>query len=208
LWNTFLDDFLVFNQLFIIDGRSQNLEQNLHAEPIKQNAYCVVNLSVFQRQLMKKYLFLLLFVANIAFAQSVESVKLVDLQKIIQGSSERILVINFWATWCAPCIKELPFFEKVNQSNENAAVILVSMDYDLDPNTEKVNKFVARKKIKSRVLVLTESDPNSWIDKIDKRWSGALPATLVVNTKTSKRELVQGELGEGELEKLIAKVHQ
>jgi hypothetical protein len=80
------------------------------------------------------------------------------------------------------------------------------MDYDLDPNTEKVNRFVTRKKIKSRVLLLTENDPNSWIDKIDKRWSGALPATLVVNRKTGKRELTQGELGEGELEKLIAKV--
>jgi hypothetical protein len=54
--------------------------------------------------------------------------------------------------------------------------------------------------------VLTESDPNSWIDKIDKRWSGALPATLVVNSKTGKREFIQGELGEGELEKLITKV--
>jgi hypothetical protein len=83
----------------------------------------------------------------------------------------------------------------------------VSMDYDLDPNTEKVDRFVARKKLQSKVLILTESDPNSWIDKIDKRWSGALPATLVINSKTGKREFVQGELGEGELEKLLLKVN-
>ncbi len=155
---------------------------------------------------MRPLIIFFLFCASSVFSQSVESVKLVDLQKIIQGAGDRVLVINFWATWCAPCIKEIPYFEKLNAEDKNAEVILVSMDYDLDPNTEKVNRFVTRKKIKSRVLVLTESDPNSWIDKIDKRWSGALPATLVVNSKTGKRELTQGELGEGELEKLIAKV--
>lgn len=155
---------------------------------------------------MRPLILFFLFCASSVFSQSVEPVKLVDLQKIIQGAGERVLVINFWATWCAPCIKELPYFEKLNAEDKNAEVILVSMDYDLDPNTEKVNRFVTRKKIKSRVLVLTESDPNSWIDKIDKRWSGALPATLVVNAKIGKRELTQGELGEGELEKLIAKL--
>jgi thiol-disulfide isomerase/thioredoxin len=155
---------------------------------------------------MRPLILFFLLCSSSVFSQSVESVKLVDLQKIIQTTGDRILVINFWATWCAPCIKELPYFEKLNAEDKNAEVVLVSMDYDLDPNTEKVNRFVTRKKIKSRVLLLTENDPNSWIDKIDKRWSGALPATLVVNRKTGKRELTQGELGEGELEKLIAKV--
>jgi thiol-disulfide isomerase/thioredoxin len=155
---------------------------------------------------MRPLILFFLLCSSSVFSQSVESVKLVDLQKIIHGAGDRVLVINFWATWCAPCIKEIPYFEKLNTDDKNAEVILVSMDHDLDPNTDKVNRFVTRKKIKSRVLVLTESDPNSWIDKIDKRWSGALPATLVVNSKTGKREFTQGELGEGELEKLIAKV--
>jgi thiol-disulfide isomerase/thioredoxin len=153
-----------------------------------------------------KLLFLFLFVSTSSFAQKAEPIKLEGLQKIIREKSDRVLVINFWATWCAPCIKELPYFEKLNQDNK-AQVLLVSMDYDLDPNTEKVDRFVVRKKLQSRVLVLTESDPNSWIDKIDKRWSGALPATLVINTKTGNREFVQGELGEGELEKLLLKVN-
>jgi thiol-disulfide isomerase/thioredoxin len=137
--------------------------------------------------------------------QSIESVKLEGLQKRIK-SSDKILVINFWATWCAPCIKELPFFEKLNQDNANVEVLLVSMDYDLDPDIEKVKRFQARKKLQSKILFLTETDPNAWIDKIDKRWTGALPATLVINTKTNLRELVQGELADGQLEVLIKKV--
>lgn len=153
------------------------------------------------------YFILFLLISLSLSAQKAELIKLKGLEKIIQGPSERTLVINFWATWCAPCIKELPFFEKLNQENKNTEVLLVSMDYDLDPNIEKVNKFITRKKLQSRVLILAESDPNSWIEKIDKQWSGALPTTLIVNTKTGKRELVQGELIEGELEKLITKVN-
>jgi thiol-disulfide isomerase/thioredoxin len=149
---------------------------------------------------------LFLLIGTSLSAQKAVPIKLEGLQKIIHGQSEKVLVINFWATWCGPCIKELPYFEKLNQENKEAEVILVSMDYDLDPNTEKVERFVVRKKIQSRVLVLTESDPNSWIEKIDKHWSGALPATLVIDTKTGKREFVQGELSEGELEKLLKKV--
>jgi thiol-disulfide isomerase/thioredoxin len=156
---------------------------------------------------MKNFLIiLLLLIGGSSFAQKAELIKLKGLQEIMQGKSDQVLVINFWATWCAPCIKEIPYFEKLNQDNK-AHVLLVSMDYDLDPNTDKVDRFVVRKKLQSRVLVLTESDPNSWIDKIDKRWSGALPATLVINSKTGKREFVQGELGEGELEKLLLKVN-
>ncbi len=163
-------------------------------------------LIIEERPLKTIYFILLLLISWSLSAQKAELIKLKGLEKIIQSPSEHILVINFWATWCAPCIKELPYFEKLNQENKNAEVILVSMDYDLDPNIEKVNKFVARKKLQSRVLILAESDPNSWIEKIDKRWSGALPATLIINTKTGKRELIQGELGDGQLEKLIIKV--
>lgn len=140
------------------------------------------------------------------FAQKAEQIKLKDLQHIIATPSDHIQVFNFWATWCAPCVKEIPLFEKLNQENKAVDITLVSMDFDLDPNPDKVNRFVARKNLQSRVVILAESDPNSWIDKIDKNWSGALPATLVVNTKTGKRKLVQKELHEGDLEKLIEEV--
>ncbi len=132
-------------------------------------------------------------------------IKLPELQNTIHEAGP-VKVINFWATWCAPCVKEMPYFEKLNQENKNVKVLLVSMDYDLDPNPAKVKKFVERKKILSRVVILQEENPNSWIDKIDKDWGGALPATLIVNPANGKRKLVQGELKEGDLEKLIAEV--
>lgn len=146
----------------------------------------------------------ILFASQFIYAQNELIVKLPDLQKAIDTpSTKAIKVFNFWATWCAPCIKELPYFEKVNREQSNVEVVLVSLDLDLDPNPEKVYRFIERKKIKSRVMILNEKDPNSWINKIDGGWSGALPATIIINSQTGKRKFVEGQLEEGELERLI-----
>ena len=133
-------------------------------------------------------------------------VKLAELKSVIESPGEEIRVINFWATWCGPCIKEMPLFEKLNAERKDVKVTLVSMDMDLDPKPEQVNRFVAKKKLMSSVLILDESNPNEWIEKIDKDWNGAIPATIVVNSKTGKRIFVEKELHEGDLEKLIAQV--
>jgi hypothetical protein len=100
----------------------------------------------------------------------------------------------------------MPLFEKINETRNDVHVSLVSVDLDLDPNPAKVHKFVERKKLKSTVYILNETDPNVWIDVIEKKWQGAIPATLIVNTQTGKRKFVDKELHEGDLEKLIEEV--
>ena len=138
--------------------------------------------------------------------RELQVVGLSDLQAVIGGPGEAVRVINFWATWCAPCIKEMPLFEELNKSRSDVEVTLVSLDMDMDPNPDKVRKFVKEKEIKSHVLILDAGNPNDWIDKIDANWSGALPATLVINSKTGKRILVEKELHAGDLEALITQV--
>ncbi len=157
--------------------------------------------------MLRVFPFLLILLApTFSKAQPAELIKLSQLQTLIEEKSDQIKVINFWATWCAPCVKELPLFETFNQDRKDAKVILVSMDIDLDPNPEKVYKFIARKKVQSKVVILDERDPNSWINKIDKSWSGALPSTLFINTATGKRKFVEREMHAGDLEKFIEEV--
>lgn len=148
----------------------------------------------------------LLLVGSLQLWAQPKVVKLPELKKVMETPGEEIRVINFWATWCGPCIKEMPLFEKLNAERKDVAVTLVSMDLDLDPNPAKVHKFVARKKIASTVLILDEKNPNVYIDEIEKQWSGALPATIVINSKTGKRVFAEKELHEGDLEKLIDEV--
>jgi len=137
-----------------------------------------------------------------ALAQKATVVKFDALQEILNSKTDGIQVINFWATWCAPCIKELPLLEKVNaRSDLNAKITLINLDYA--DKVDKVNDFIVRKNIRSRVLLLDEVDYNAWIDKVDKNWTGAIPATLIFDPQTGKRKFVEKELKEGELEALI-----
>ena len=154
---------------------------------------------------MRSLIIVLTISSSVIFGQP-KIIKLADLQSIITTKSDRVQVINFWATWCGPCVRELPLIEKLGQERDDVRVTLVSLDLDLDENPEKVYKFVERKGLQSEVLILDERDSNSWIDKIDKNWSGSLPATIVINTNTGKRKFVGQELKEGELEKLIESV--
>lgn len=157
---------------------------------------------------MRNILFALsLLVVVPSFAQKAEIVDLNRLLSLMNEKSDKIKVINFWATWCGPCVKELPLFEKLQaEASEHVKVTLVSMDLDLDPNPEKVYKFITRKNLQSEVLLLNEKDPNSYIDKIEKAWSGALPATIIINPQTGKRKFIEKELHEGDLEQLIEEV--
>lgn len=102
--------------------------------------------------------------------------------KILTGLSEdTTYVINFWATWCGPCVKELPYFEELNALYLDRAFkqILVSLD---DPRKleSKVIPFLNKNKIESEVVLLADGKANNWIDKVDPKWSGAIPITLIL----------------------------
>jgi len=103
-----------------------------------------------------------------------------DIEFIFQQKNDTTYVINFWSTWCAPCVKELPYFEVVNKkySDKKVKVILVSLDFPKQLET-KLKPFLAKNNLQSKVLVLTDPDANSWVDKVNPTWSGAIPATVV-----------------------------
>lgn len=130
-------------------------------------------------------------------------IKWAGLEAVINKKSEKLQVINFWATWCAPCIKELPYFEAVNKAeSDKIDVTLVSLDFE-DEFEKRVLPFIEKRNLQSRVLLLDEIDYNSWIDKVDPSWSGAIPATLIINPLNGKRKFLEKELNEGELNSLI-----
>jgi thiol-disulfide isomerase/thioredoxin len=141
-----------------------------------------------------------------AVAQRVAVVKFPELQKRLSRPNDTTYVVNFWATWCAPCVKELPNFERLGAAYaaRKVKVLLVSMDYASQVD-KKVRPFVAKQKLKSEVLLLNESDPNTWLEKVDAKWSGALPFTLIMNNKTKQRAAYEQELTQAQLSAALKK---
>ena len=118
--------------------------------------------------------------------------KVDELVKRYTNTSDTTYIVNFWATWCQPCVKELPDFEKVNEAykNKKVKVILVSIDFVADYDSKLV-RFVKKNKIQSEVLLLDETKANVFIDKIDARWSGSIPATMIVNNSLKYKEFFE-----------------
>jgi thiol-disulfide isomerase/thioredoxin len=146
--------------------------------------------------------FLILSMVTNAQQRDVEVVQFDRIQEILSKQDKNVTVINFWATWCGPCIKELPYFNEVNQSmDEGLNLYLVSLDFA--DNLERVEEFTEERKLNGSVLLLNNLDYDSWINKIDPAWSGAIPATLFINTSTGERIFVERELTKEEIEKNI-----
>ena len=102
------------------------------------------------------------------------------LEPLLYTESKKTHIVNFWAVWCAPCVKELPYLEEYAKNNPDTELLLVSLDFREDINTKLV-PFLKSKGITSKVVVLDDPDANSWIDKVYPNWSGAIPFTIIFN---------------------------
>lgn len=110
-----------------------------------------------------------------------------QLDERLHTKNDTVYVVNFWATWCAPCVKELPYFDQVGEryKSQKVKVLLVSLDMNKQVESSLL-PFVTRKKIRQEVIHLHEPDANAWIPIVNAQWSGALPATLIF-TATDKK---------------------
>ncbi|WP_373494957.1 TlpA family protein disulfide reductase [Aquiflexum sp.] len=123
-----------------------------------------------------------------------------EFEEMLKTTSNKIKVYNFWATWCGPCVKEMPYFEKIQAEDSSIELIFISMDDGRKP--ERVTSFIDKKRIKAPVYLLNDVDYNKWIDKVDPSWSGAIPATLFIKSDGTK-SFHEGELTEKELKLII-----
>lgn len=134
---------------------------------------------------MLKSLFILLLVLPLSLLSQNLVIQTVDFEGFepwLNKSNDTTYVINFWATWCAPCVKELPDFEELNKKykSKKFKMLLVSLDF-MRMKESRLLPFIAQHKLKAQVLHLNEPDANLWIGIVNPTWSGAIPATLIYN---------------------------
>ena len=140
--------------------------------------------------------------------QRLQKWKITDVEQRIAAKTGEILVFNFWATFCKPCVAEIPSFIEVCDRYKNAGVKLILVSLDLPSfYPKKITAFAKQHGFATGMAWLQETNADYFCPKVDSSWSGSIPATLMVNTKTGKRFFVEGEIEgkefEGHLQKLI-----
>lgn len=159
---------------------------------------------------MKK-LYSLLFSLMLLQATNAQTITKMSMNELLKmaDTTTQPLVINFWATWCAPCIKEIPWFEKTvaKYKTQHVKLILVSLDFEED-YPKAIAGFAKQKGYQSSIIWLNETNPEEFCAKVDKSWKGTIPVSLFINNKKHYRSFLNQQLPEERLKLEIEKMLQ
>ena len=144
-----------------------------------------------------KFLLSLSIIMTVSFtaaAQKIPAWKITELQAYMQQSNTPVIV-SFWATYCIPCLKEVPYFEEAitKYKKDSVRILLVSLDMK-EQYPHDITAMVQKRKFASPVVWLNETDADYFCPKVDSAWSGALPSTLFINNKNGYRKFFEEEI--------------
>ena len=160
----------------------------------------------FTMKHLKILILLFAFCAGKVYAQDIPKWKTADIQQFID-TTQKPVIINFWASWCKPCLEELPYFQKLVKQYESDSLQLILVNLDMAENyPKKIKSTAAKFKLKAPIYFLDETDADIFCPAVDKSWSGAIPASLLLNNRSGYRKFVEDQLSEKDLEQEIKKM--
>jgi len=146
---------------------------------------------------------LFLFFVSILPAQKVNAVyKAADLFKRMEPT-DTTYILNFWATWCKPCMQELQAIDSVGISLKDTKTKLIFVNLDFKEKKNQVTSALKNKGIQSECVLLDEVNGNVYIDRISQDWTGSIPATLI--KKAKQQILVDKKLSSEQLHSALQK---
>jgi len=118
-----------------------------------------------------------------------------EVEPFFQQKNDNITyIVNFWATWCRPCISEMKHFEQLTRetSRDDLQVVMISLDKTENVHT-KLKDFVASRPLNLPVVSFTDNYFDGWIYKVDNAWQrSSIPVTLVY--RNGKRYFNKGQI--------------
>lgn len=137
---------------------------------------------------MRHYIFLCCLLPLFVQAQQVTEWTYDAWEKRVQNGKDTTYIVNFWATWCRPCVAELPYFEQLKAATKGEKVCIVLMSVDFPKEKEsRLMPFLQARNLSNEVGLWMEMNENEWINRVDSSWSGALPGTWVWNASKNYR---------------------
>ena len=125
------------------------------------------------------------------------------LDRVIHSEKGKVVVVSVWATWCVPCREEMPLLINLTTrlSSKGVALVLISAN---DPDEEQAaRRFLDSLHVKRKSYIKKTTEDQKFIDSIDRKWSGALPATFVYDRSGKRVQSFFGELSMGQVEETV-----
>ncbi len=150
------------------------------------------------------FLFTLTAFCITAHSQTIARLKIEDVVRSYSAKNDTVYVVNFWATFCKPCNEEIPDFIKIVEKYKKQKVKLLLVSLDLPSYVPvKLPAFIKKNNYKTNHVWLNETDADRFCPMIDPTWSGAIPATIIVNNNTGYKKFFGDQVSPGEFEASI-----
>lgn len=149
---------------------------------------------------------LLLLAALALPAQPLAKINETGYAKMIASHKGKVLLVDFWATWCVPCRKEMPELVKLEAKLKAKGLALVTISADDLDNEPAAREFLAKSGVKSIGYLKAPKDDDAFVKGIDAKWSGELPALLLYDKAGKKVKMWKGEAAMAEIETAVAKL--
>lgn len=142
-------------------------------------------------------------------AQTIPSWKITDVVNYYSQKTDSIYVVNFWATWCKPCVEELPYLQSITRKYADKKVKLLLVSLDLASfHPDKIAAFAKKQNITADIVWLNETDADYFCNLVDKKWSGSIPATIIVNAAAGYKQFYEQQFNEKEFETALKKASE
>jgi thiol-disulfide isomerase/thioredoxin len=142
------------------------------------------------------------------YNSAAQSVKAYTADQLMRRASARdtVYIINFWATWCVPCVHELPEFDALQAIYKSKPVKIIMASFDFKESyPDKIAEFIEKKNLTPEVVWFNETDANTFIPKVDSSWLGSIPSTLILNKATRFRQFIEGTITSAQVSAIVDK---
>jgi thiol-disulfide isomerase/thioredoxin len=155
---------------------------------------------------MKKgaILIAIFFIMYTVQGQTIPKWKITDVVNYYSKNNDTIYIINFWSTYCQPCIEEIPYLQRISKqyASQKVKLVLVSLDV-ASFYPKKLKSFVSKRKFTAQVVWLNETNADIFCPAIDAKWSGAIPATIIVNNKKGYKQFYEEQFTPSQFEEAV-----
>lgn len=126
--------------------------------------------------------------------------------KLVASQKGKVLLVNFWATWCVPCRAEMPQLVKMQERLKARGLTLITISADEPEQEAQAVQFLRKNGVPAPSYLRKAKDDDKFINSIDPKWSGALPALVLYDRTGRKVKLYAGESNLAEVEAAITRL--